>query len=45
MSNATNNYGYDDVNAVTGRVLLAQSPERFTYDADSNISEYIVSAH
>lgn len=30
--------GYDDVNAVTGRVFVAQSPERFTYDADGNMT-------
>ena len=28
----------DDVNAVTGRVLVAQSPEAFTYDADGNMT-------
>ena len=29
--------GYDEVNAVTGRVFVAQSPEQFTYDADGNM--------
>ena len=30
--------GWDEMSAVTGRVFVAQSPERFTYDADGNMT-------
>ncbi|MBR3921782.1 MAG: RHS repeat-associated core domain-containing protein, partial [Kiritimatiellae bacterium] len=30
--------GWDEMSAVTGRVFVAQTPERFTYDADGNMT-------